>query len=459
MTSSGRWIENGGFQKDISCSSARDNYARCYREEEQGDPCAYCWAKKEGVKFHETGKKAPESIIFRPVVKKQRVPEPDGARELYLGKSKIPIVERQRILGLNVATNFNKAELFSSKTAQKVYEVQAQDMIDKYGYFLETNIGTFRACAYRFQSLKERETPVKLSLAVSSYFVGKLRFCAAFYYLRSTQRQIDTVRFYYAMALSSILGLSVYETMGAACCKSMSVSEGNKSFDKLLRLTGQPSLRRIAMKDAWVFVRQCIEIEREWFLPENERLREKELEREVECKKKKAEYFPKFVAREMQGSLVEDCWLLARGHRVENSELDSAQRILSSPKRIKLKKGERVFEKFWKMAVLRVKEVSGGEVRSRLIRETFKVQVLSELEALEVSDRRYFHKTPSKQLETDKRCPVYPPDWSRSVMGTQPVLNFSCLKPAPQRYVGKIYRQCEKEGMYPCLICGKKNGS
>ena len=114
---------------------------------------------------------------------------------------------------------------------------------DKYGYYLEPDIETYRRCAYRFQSLKDEETPTRLGLAVGSYFVGKLRFGASFYYLRSTSKQLDTVRFYYAMALSAVLGLSTYETMGASCCRNMAVSESNISFKRLLHLTGLPSLR------------------------------------------------------------------------------------------------------------------------------------------------------------------------------------------------------------------------
>ena len=59
-------------------------------------------------------------------------------------------------------------------------------------------------------------------------FTGKLRFCAAFYYLRTTERQLDTVRFYYGMAVSAILGLTAYETLGASCCKRYIVTKGNE---------------------------------------------------------------------------------------------------------------------------------------------------------------------------------------------------------------------------------------
>ena len=112
-----------------------------------------------------------------------------------------------------------------------------------------------------------------------AYFVRKLRFCGSFYFLRATAKQLDTIRFYYAMALSSILDMTVYETLGAACCKSASVSESAASFKKLLEITGMPSLRKIAIDDARIFIRQCIEIEPLWFSAKTKRLDDIEQQR------------------------------------------------------------------------------------------------------------------------------------------------------------------------------------
>ena len=82
----------------------------------------------------------------------------------------------------------------------------------------------YKALAYRFQALKDDQTPKRIWQSAMAYFVGKLRFCGAFYYLRATAKQLDTVRFYYSMAISSILGMTVYETLGATCCKNASVN-------------------------------------------------------------------------------------------------------------------------------------------------------------------------------------------------------------------------------------------
>ena len=123
-------------------------------------------------------------------------------------------------------------------------------MREKYGYFLEPKVASYKALAYRFQALKNEQTPKRIWQSVMAYFVGNLRFCGSFYFLRATAKQLDTIRFYYAMALSSILDMTVYETLGAACCKNASVSASAASFQKLLEITGMPSLRNIAIVDA-----------------------------------------------------------------------------------------------------------------------------------------------------------------------------------------------------------------
>ena len=66
-------------------------------EHGKGIPCAYCWSKQEGVKFHEEGKKAPEGMLFRPKCGKVPVAIPQGVDNLKLGPVRIPIVDRQRV--------------------------------------------------------------------------------------------------------------------------------------------------------------------------------------------------------------------------------------------------------------------------------------------------------------------------------------------------------------------------
>ena len=464
ITGSGSYIESGKFQRDISCESARNGHGTCQRVGklgemgEQLEECAYCWSKTEGVEFHESGAKAPQCMIFKPKINGRRVLAANGSDSLKLGSTPIEVVDRQRVLGLNISTAPTvpgNAELFSSQSAQRQYETQAYKIIDKYGYYLEPNIETYRTCAYRFQNLRDKENPSRLALAVSSYFIGKMRFCAAFYFLRSTKKQLDTIRFYYGMALSAILGLTAYETLGACCCKNMSVSEDNESLKKLLRITGLPSLKSLAIQDARTFVKQVWISNSELFMPEGVRLKAKEIERYEKAKKDNKPFFPKFCAKAYEKTLLWDCWRLVKEANIEGNidPVSDSKRSKTLPKH-KKKKGVKMYQRFWQLANERVQEKKDVNRKARMVRETFRVQVLAELEALEDSDRRYKHRTPTKRLHLDTRCTVYPPEWKKGALRSKPVLNFSCRKPAPQLYMSDVYAKCAKDEQFPCLICG-----
>ena len=464
ITASGTYVQNGHFQRDISCINNRScDSNECQREQEMSSgkklgPCAYCWCKREGVEFHEDGKKAPQSMIFCPKIAGSRVAIPSGGDKLFLGRTPIEVVSRQKVLGLNLA-NSPKADLFSSQSSQKSFVNQANKLIDNFGYYLEPNIDTYKSCAYRFQHLRDKECPERLALAVSSYFIGKLRFCAAFYYLRSTQKQLDTIRFYYGMALSAVLGLTAYETLGAACCKNTSVSEGNESFKKLLKITGLPSLKQLAIVDAMTFIKQTWLSKRHMLLPEGERLKEKEIERyeKLKDKKKVNQFFPKFCARKYENTLVHDCWKLVKSSKgnndIQERQSDSTDSITIS--KHKKKKGIKMYQRFWQLANERVQNRKDIKVKHRLVREVFRVQVLAEIQALEMSDRQYSHKTPTKQIKLDKRCTVSPPEWPSSKKAPTPQsVEFNCSSLAPQLYMSSVQKKAAKNNIFPCLICG-----
>ena len=42
----------------------------------------------------------------------------------------------------------------------------------------------------------------------------------------------------------------------------------------------------------------------------------------------------------------------------------------------------------------------------------------------------------------------------KSESGPRLQIQFSCLKPAPQRYPLQVYEKAESRGLYPCLVCG-----
>ena len=487
ITGSGKFVESGRFQMCISCDKARNNdIDECQwsksMQSKKGEAilCAYCFAKKEGMEFHEAGKKGPEAMAFAQKIKSGITPKPDGSEVLKLGKVDIPVVDRQKVLGLNIATYpkskdretlFSKIkkgeEEFKNVVAQKAYENQALKIVEKYGYFLEPNIVSIRSLAYRFQVLKDEQDPKRLWQAVMAYLVGKLRYCAAFYYLRSTTRQLDTIRFYYGMGVSAILGMTAYETLGASCCKSMRVSEDSKALKLLLEITGMPSLKELAETDARTFIKQCVEIKPDWFLPNNERVAIKEIERKKSCIEEGKKYFPKFCSLE-KNTLAWQCWeivklslnnnsghvdgtLLTTGFLARINKTVGGKVITNGVKR--RVKGMEKFEIFWE-ASIEASRQRFGRIHSRCVKDTYKLMCAESLEVLEENDRQCNFRTPSRPLVMDKRCSVYPPIQNRTGETVERAIEFDCNKMGPQIYLPEIYRRAELKKVFACMLCG-----
>ena len=476
ITGSGSFVQSGKFQETISCSTAAQcSTSTCARETDCGTPCSYCWAKRERITYHETGSKSPEACVFTQVINGTETGIPDRAYDLKLGPVSIPVVDRQRVLGLHIATHpkvdgrdkkLSKIENlraeFSSQNSQSMYERQAWDIIHKYGYFLEPDLNAFRSCAYRFQSLKDEQTPERLWLANMSYFVGKMRFCAAFYYLRSTQKQLETLRFYYGMSVSAILGLTAYETLGATCCKNMTVTSKNDSMKKLLAYLELPTLEQLAIKDSRVVVSQICSIHPEWFLPKNRRLAKKESERKEKCAENGIDYYPIFCNLKFKDTLVFDCWNLGKqgqsdivlGKPENKSGPATSDRSKNSKQSEKCTR-LRPYQRVWKLLIENTHEDQSQCARAVEIKEAFKVACLRDLGILEANDRQFLCRTPNKILAPDKRCPVYPPQWiDPELLRGAPVLNFSCLSPSPKLFFNKIYDKMKLLNEFPCLFCG-----
>jgi hypothetical protein len=235
--SSGTDVENGRFQGEVLNKMV-------------------AWANSEGAAFHTKGAKAPGILVFSQKIKGVQTRMPYGVGDLTLDNVAIRITERQRILGLVISTQpalfseGNKSSLFKSAEKEKCYTIQAKKLIDTYGYFLEPNLQYLIGTAYRLQSLREEQIPEKLRMVCMGYIVGKIQFGIALHYIRSTKVQLNTIRFYYAMAVSAVANLSAYETLGASCCANQSVGEGNGSYELLLQITGFQSIRQLAIKQA-----------------------------------------------------------------------------------------------------------------------------------------------------------------------------------------------------------------
>ena len=491
LTGSGSFISSGRFQMCLSCNVSRDDsVTECEwsksMEETRNERilCAYCFAKKEGLQFHETGKKGPEAMVFLQKIGQQLTPKPNGAETLKLGRVAIPVVDRQRVLGLNIATYPKTKDRdpklskvaegtleFRNAAAQKSYECQALKMVNKYGYFLEPKIDSFRSLAYRFQMLKEEQTPKRIWQAVMAYLVGKMRFCAAFYFLRSTERQLDTIRFYYGMGLSSIIGMTAYETLGASCCKNMRVSADSKAMKLLLDLTGMPSMKEIAVTDARVFIRQCMEIKSEWFLPLNERQAEKESERKQKCVEKGETYFPKYCSLQ-NDSLARQCWELvknsnANDHKGAKNSKNNSLLTTGFLARINKAVGRKVmthgvknrvrdmekYEVYWEASIEATRQ-KFGSINSRCAKDTYRLMCANELEVIEENDRQCNFRTPSRPLVVDTRCSIYPPIDDNKFKTDVVQADFNCSKVGPQIYLPEVYRRAALKCVYGCLVCG-----
>ena len=105
---------------------------------------------------------------------------------------------------------------------------------------------------------------------------------------------------------------------------------------------------------------------------------------------------------------MHDCWKPVKTERQNDAAPADSTKAKTIPKS-KKKKGVKMYQRFWQLANERVEERKDIKTKARMVRETFRVQVLAELQSLDSGDRRYSHKTPSKKLKLDKRCEVSPP--------------------------------------------------
>ena len=142
-------------------------------------------------------------MVFSQIINGKRSIRPEGVNTLNLGGTTITRSDRQRILGIVVSTKpslsstGDQTSLFKTSNRESIYKIQAQKIIDRYGYFLEPNLQYLVGTAYRLQSLREEQTPERLRTVCMTYIVGKLQFGIALHYLRSTKCQLNAMRFYY----------------------------------------------------------------------------------------------------------------------------------------------------------------------------------------------------------------------------------------------------------------------
>ena len=224
------------------------------------------WAQVHKVSYHMIGKKASEILIFRKKIKGSWVSKPgklityedtlddkDNTTirrcQLSLGNQDIRVVDNMTVLGLNVCTS-PETHIFDDKQKQKIHLKQANNIIEKHGYLFNISINDFKNTAYRIiQFLNYTNNPAFLKLLVSSYMCGRIRFCSSLHWARATEKQIQTVRFYYMMTCSAIIGLNAFTTLGGSCCFRQSTKFTN-DVKKLLQMCGLPSILEMSVNNA-----------------------------------------------------------------------------------------------------------------------------------------------------------------------------------------------------------------
>jgi DNA-directed RNA polymerase subunit RPC12/RpoP len=404
------------------------------------------WGSKEGATFHTEGPKAPCLLIFSQIINGERTKNPEGVDSLELCGTHIARSDRQRILGIIVSTKpslfseGDKSCLFKTSTRETTYKIQAQKIINNYGYFLEPNLQYLVGTAYRLQSLREEQTPERLRTVCMAYIVGKLQFGLALYYVRSTICQLNIMRFYYGMAVSAVANLSAYETLGASCCASQSVNENNASFILLLRITGFLTLRQLAIKQARSIVSQLLNVRPEWFSNPNTRLQVIEEKKQKQASESGLPYIPSYCEKAKVGTLVYDLWELCKSSLGEDVGTISLRDDGSGINR---------YKRSWLLAAEACTEDNTKSGLSARIRETYAIKMKFELRVLEINDRKLKRRTPSNPLQLSKTCKIYPPDFSE-ISSNLSRISFDCGMRIPGIRLNSEYIGLQ------CVACGDK---
>ena len=411
------------------------------------------WAVGEDAEFHTEGAKAPGTLLFSQVVNGVQTRKPDGVEDLSLCGRKIKITDKQKILGVTIATRVqlysekSKSSVFRDPSSQNTLSRQAQKLIDKHGFYLDPDLNYLVNSAYRFHQLKDELSPLKMWTIVNSYFLGKLRFAISFHYLRCTQKQVDFMRFHYGMSMAAIMNVSAYEALGAACCQHRAIKEGNAAFELLRRCLRMPSIKEMAIKDARVCISQMAAAKQDWFFPHSERARKPLLAKMEELHKKGKHYYPKTISNEIKGTFIEDIYNLA-GENCDVTEIDEPMTDHDVS----------CFKRNWFMALEAATNLANLPDRKpmsvvRTARKIFKTKSLVDLGAFETNDRRLKRRTPSKPLIPARICKVYPPDvGGKEYLFTEepkPYV-FSCNHEVPSLWLEKDLKPDD----ILCLACG-----
>ena len=372
---------------------------------------------------------------------------PPEFSELKLGD--IPFTETKfmRELGINICTD------------PKVKN--SDSMLKKYGYFLSPECKRLKSIAYRLQQVKNDFPPYFLRMMVVAYFVGVARFGSCLYWCRGIQSELDECRFYYCMALASILKLSTLEVLGGSVCGAMSCSAENKSYIRLLKITGMPSLKDMAMTDALATIKQVVRLKPEFFGDVSS------CEGVDLSRHSKSKYFSDNDAGRVR-RLPDRFGEQAGGVRIEDKDPVVIEHCLPSSLSSVVVETDAVVGDVWRLACLGAKRktIKSGytqnkyselyEVAKRFSNDSkgseldaldhYRMLCLMEFDVVEPQLRRLNFRTPTKQLIPNRVCKVAPPSWAKKASKKKLFFNCSMSPPDVEEMAGT---DCQT-----CVICG-----
>ena len=183
----------------------------------------------------------------------------------------------------------------------------------------------YKSLSYRLMDASRDVTPKTSKLMVMGQFGGKLRYASSLYFCRATNNELNTVRFYYCMAMCSILKLEAIEVLGASCCKHQSVSAKNKKYRLLLDICELPSFKDMSVIDARSVIRQLLIIFSYWFVMKDPSIVTVTTRRKKKSMEKSAiQDMPFAVCKDMKGTILEELLILSKRNTVKELKIGTS---------------------------------------------------------------------------------------------------------------------------------------
>ena len=420
-------------------SDDRSSLARTARRLQKAVNGSYLWSRLYHHPYHngtsccldDSGisrcKKPPAVMAYWRVGMKV----PADFYNLSLGESPFTMTYFQRNLGLNVSTDHSIPGY--------------KRIVDSQGYVFLPEVDRIKSLAYRMQDVKNDFIPSFKRMMILCYFCGVINSAACLYWLRSSVKDLNRLRFYYAMGISAIVGETAMGTLGASCCKNMTVSEDNVRMKALLDMTGLKSIREIALTDAVSTIKQVASIRPEWFSRNPAKRKRKPVSRFGISSSKnsavneheaviKAE-IPTCLSNDIfrLNPLIADIWRMACEKVICDFE--------NKKNPVELKSVHK-FDELWRVSE-KVCRDENPNCSANEILMTYHEACRSFLGSSNIQERRLARLTVSRPLRPHKTCRVSaPPPWLKIKQHNR--YSFNCSSKPP-------FVLCAVD---PCQICG-----